>query len=61
LATHNECRNCEFLRHCGGYFKWPRRDYDCVGVKQLFSELRNAAIELRNDLEAAPISEQGQH
>ncbi|HRY14520.1 MAG: hypothetical protein KDI73_03755 [Candidatus Competibacteraceae bacterium] len=55
LATRAECRTCEFLHHCGGYFKWPRRDYDCAGVKRLFSELRDAAIELRNDLEAAPI------
>jgi hypothetical protein len=57
LATHAECRNCTFLGHCGGYFKWPRRDYDCAGVKRLFSELRDAAIELRNDLAAAPVSE----
>ena len=57
LATHEECRNCAFLRHCGGYFKWPRRDYDCAGVKWLFSELREAASELRRDIEAAPVSE----
>lgn len=57
LATHEECRDCEFLRHCGGYFKWPRRDYDCTGVKRLFSELRDAAAELRRDLEAVPVSE----
>lgn len=57
LAAHEECRHCEFLRHCGGYFKWPRRDYDCAGVKRLFSELRDAAIELRNDLAAAPGSQ----
>lgn len=54
LATAEDCRNCEFLRSCGGYFKWPRRDYDCVGVKRLFRQLRAAAMELRRDLDAAP-------
>lgn len=54
LATAGECRNCEFLRSCGGYFKWPRRDYDCAGVKRLFGELRDAAAELRRDLDSAP-------
>jgi len=57
LATHEECRNCAFLDHCGGYFKWPHRDYDCAGVKRLFSELRDAATELHRDLEAAPVPE----
>ncbi len=50
LAAAEECRNCEFLRNCGGYFKWPNRDYDCAGVKRLFGELRDAAAELRRDL-----------
>ena len=50
LAAAEECRSCEFLRNCGGYFKWPNRDYDCAGVKQLFSQLRDAAAELRRDL-----------
>jgi hypothetical protein len=53
LATHEDCRRCEFLEICGGYFKWPRRDYDCAGVKQLFDELREAAAELRHDLSQA--------
>ena len=52
LATADECRNCEFLRSCSGYFKWPRRDYDCVGVKRLFGLLRDAAAELHNDLDS---------
>lgn len=55
LATAEDCRNCEFLRSCGGYFKWPRRDYDCAGVKRLFGQLRAAAMELRCDLDAAPL------
>ena len=54
LATADECRNCEFLTSCGGYFKWPRRDYDCVGVRRLFGLLRDAAAELRRDLGSAP-------
>ena len=54
LATADECRTCAFLRSCGGYFKWPRRDYDCAGVKRLFGLLRDAAAELRRDLDSAP-------
>ncbi|MCP5159920.1 MAG: hypothetical protein H6974_07680 [Gammaproteobacteria bacterium] len=54
LAAHGECQSCEFLHHCGGYFKWPCQDYDCTGVKGLFGQLRDAAVELRRDLEAAP-------
>ncbi len=50
LAADDECQRCEFLQSCGGYFKWPRRDYDCAGVKRLFGELRDAAAELRQDL-----------
>jgi hypothetical protein len=50
LAVDDECQRCEFLQSCGGYFKWPRRDYDCAGVKRLFGELREAATELRRDL-----------
>ena len=55
LATADECRNCEFRASCGGYFKWPRRDYDCGGVKRLFGLLREAATELRRDLDSAPV------
>jgi hypothetical protein len=52
LATDAECRACAFRQSCGGYFKWPRPDYDCAGVKRLFATLRDAAEELRRDLEA---------
>jgi hypothetical protein len=45
-----ECGTCEFWRTCGGYFKWPRRDYDCGGVKALFRVLVAAAAELRADV-----------
>ncbi|MEI2742478.1 MAG: hypothetical protein V9G63_08575 [Candidatus Competibacter sp.] len=52
LATDPECRNCEFLNSCGGYFKWPRQDYDCAGIKRVFGGLQNAAAELRRDLKS---------
>lgn len=54
LATAEDCRDCEFFLSCGGYFKWPRADYDCGGVKRIFGLLRDAAAELRRDLEAGP-------
>jgi len=54
LAASEDCRNCEFLRSCGGYFKWPRQDYDCAGIKRLFGQLQTAALELRRDLTRAP-------
>lgn len=46
-----ECAGCEFFAHCGGYFKWPARTYDCAGVKTLFGALKEAAAELRGDVE----------
>jgi hypothetical protein len=52
-STRNErteCDACEFLETCGGYFKWPNKDFDCAGVKTLFSRLSLAAEELHNDL-----------
>ncbi|HOW61429.1 MAG TPA: hypothetical protein P5284_02455 [Candidatus Contendobacter sp.] len=55
LATTEECRSCEFRASCGGYFKWPRHDYACGGVKRLFGLLREAAAELRRDLDSAPV------
>ncbi len=56
LATGTECRACEFRQSCGGYFKWPRSDYDCAGVQRLFGILRDAADELRCDLEGSGAS-----
>jgi hypothetical protein len=51
-STRNktECDGCEFFETCGGYFKWPNKEFDCEGVKFLFSRLNLAAEELRNDL-----------
>jgi len=49
-----ECAECPFFAPCRGYFKWPRRDYDCAGVKTLFRTLQQAAEALRADLAAIP-------
>lgn len=50
VAQGAECRDCPYCASCGGYFKWPRTDYDCAGVKALFAQLRAAADELRQGL-----------
>lgn len=50
LAQQGECCECEFFKYCGGYFKWPRKDYVCSGVKTIFHTLRNASEALRHDL-----------
>jgi len=47
-----ECHECEFRDRCHGYFKFPDRNYNCDGVKHLFRTLRNAANEVRQDLES---------
>ena len=54
-----ECCECEFFAHCGGYFKWPRKDYDCSGVKTLFRTLRDASAALRHDLNAFTAARKG--
>jgi hypothetical protein len=53
LADGRECARCEFRPRCAGYFKWPRRDYDCAGVRGLFRVLQEAAEQLRDDVAAA--------
>ena len=45
-----ECAGCEFVMHCLGYFKWPRREYRCDTVKALMKTLQSAAEELRADI-----------
>jgi hypothetical protein len=59
VAEGAECRTCEWLSICGGYFKWPRTDYGCTGVRQLFADLHAAAAELRHDLASYPASRGG--
>jgi hypothetical protein len=56
LAQQGECCGCEFFTHCGGYFKWPRQDYACSGVKILFRTLRDASEELRHDLNTLTVA-----
>jgi hypothetical protein len=48
--SRSECCDCAFRSVCGGYFKWPKRDYDCAGVSALFARLRETAAELERDL-----------
>jgi len=50
LSERAECFGCEFFERCSGYFKWPRQDYDCAGVKPLLWNLKEAAEELLQDL-----------
>ncbi len=50
-GSESECDTCEFLDRCGGYFKWPDKEFSCAGVKSLFSTLSGAAQELRIDME----------
>ncbi len=45
-----ECVGCKFFEHCGGYFKWPQQEYDCVDIKPLLRSLQDAAVELQEDL-----------
>ena len=52
LTGGAECATCPWFASCGGYFKWPRLDYDCTGVKGLFAGLAEAAAELRAGLDA---------
>lgn len=57
LAGRGECCGCEFFNNCMGYFKWPRRGFSCVGVKKLLGAIKEAANELRQDLESLPEAE----
>ncbi len=51
-----ECASCPWREFCTGYFKWPKPEYSCAGVKLLFSKLLAAAKEIEADLRtfAAP-------
>jgi hypothetical protein len=59
LAERGECGACEFFAHCGGYFKWPRKDYGCGGVKILFRTLQEASEALRQDLTTFTVARKG--
>ncbi|PTY04103.1 hypothetical protein DB346_04740 [Verrucomicrobia bacterium LW23] len=49
----SECSRCKWFEMCGGYFKWPDRDYVCQGVGSLFSRLHAASREMAADLAEA--------
>jgi sulfatase maturation enzyme AslB (radical SAM superfamily) len=55
-SERSECDDCEFFDRCGGYFKWPNKDYSCEGVKTLFGTMRAAAAELGADLNRMPVA-----
>ena len=46
LAEESECSHCEFLAHCGGYFKWPRKDY-CLRRQDIVPHLEGCRADLR--------------
>ncbi|HEV7473275.1 MAG TPA: hypothetical protein VGN90_04445 [Pyrinomonadaceae bacterium] len=56
-SEKSECDDCEFFDRCGGYFKWPSKDFRCDGVKTLFGTMRAAAAELRTDLGRIPAAQ----
>lgn len=49
-----ECCSCDFLDCCAGYFKLPRNEFSCDGVRILLQTLLEASAELRRDLAALP-------
>jgi hypothetical protein len=46
VKNNAECVACSWQNICQGYFKWPESTYDCQGVKQLFSDIKEAAEEM---------------
>jgi hypothetical protein len=52
LVEEGECSTCKFINTCYGYFKWPRKDYACEGVKALLKTVKKAAHDLRQDIAA---------
>ena len=51
-----ECATCPWQQSCRGYFKWPDPAYSCVGVKELFSDIRAAADEIGRDLASCTLA-----
>lgn len=50
VDDNKACRTCEFKTNCFGYFKWPRKGYDCTQIKKLMQLVRRAAEALTDDL-----------
>ena len=57
VSEDAECHDCEFFNRCGGYFKWPDKNYKCDGVKKLFRTLQSAAAEIHQDLVPMELAE----
>ncbi|HKE57464.1 MAG TPA: hypothetical protein VKB46_12200 [Pyrinomonadaceae bacterium] len=57
ISERAECHDCEFFNRCGGYFKWPDKNYKCDGVKRLFRTLQTAAAEIHQDLATMELAE----
>jgi hypothetical protein len=55
LSSESECASCEFFLNCGGYFKWPNREFSCAGIKRILQRMREAAYELHDDLSLYPV------
>jgi hypothetical protein len=58
---NSECGWCEFFDRCRGFFKLPDPDYDCGGIKSLFTTLRNEAKGIQADLIRYESSRHAQH
>ena len=50
VEQNTECTTCPWQQICQGYFKWPDPAYDCRGSKQLFSIIKAAGDEMRQEL-----------
>jgi hypothetical protein len=50
LEQNTECTTCPWQQICQGYFKWPDSAYDCRGIKQLFTIIKTAADEMKQEL-----------
>jgi hypothetical protein len=59
IAEKTECYDCQYFRHCGSYFKWPRKTYRCDGVKSLFGTLEEAAQEMQGEITVLTQAQKG--
>jgi len=63
LHASAECSTCDFFLNCAGYFKAPDPHYGCDEVRKLLEALKDASVELMNDVKqsfrAAEIGKNG--
>ena len=45
-----ECNSCGFSVNCAGYFKLPDPNYNCAEIRGLLQILKDASVELMEDL-----------